>query len=122
MLTFIEKQLGFVKTLWRAVNMRRSEPLSARLRLQKVFAINFVCFKPVLKSQMGRVDGNAQALISATRSRRRPHPKYELHLSTLSSLRMFENLLLSPKFRCRAKNRDIYVPHVTHLSFFLICG
>lgn len=120
--TFIEKQLGFVKTLWRAVNMRRSEPLSARLRLQKVFAINFVCFKPVLQNQMGRVDGNAQALISSTCSRRRPHPKDELHLSMLSSLRVFENLLLSPKFQRCGKNREIYAPRVTHFSFFLICS
>lgn len=56
-LTFIEKLLGFVKTLWRAVNMRRSELLSARLRLQKPFAVHFICcsFKHVLKNQMGRV-------------------------------------------------------------------
>lgn len=110
MLTFIEKQLGFVKTLWRAVNMRRSEPLSARLRLQKVFAINFVCFKPVLKSQMGRVDSNAQALISSTCSRRRPHPKYELHLSMLSSLRMFENK--ESGYLCASRDSFVLFPNL----------
>lgn len=126
MLTFIEKQLAFVKTLWRAINMWRSEPLSAWLRLQKVFAINFLCFKPVLQNQMGRVgptkQQRAEPLISSICSRRWPHLKYELHLFMLFSLRMFESLLLSLKFQRCGKYHNIYVPRVTHLSFFLICS